>query len=156
MTETTYSSLQPIVLFLSKVLVRADHIMPLLILRRKKLTPHWSSFIQPLRWRCKWAELQIKKLQSHAQLYDRQLEAYHEKKWTQLDNSAMVDGTRSVPFSQKNVKSDVFKRKKRRRTESTEDVAKYMSHHNLFSYYGKIVFAVLSTYDLCWSCQLRT
>lgn len=104
-------------------------------MRRKKLTPHWSAFIRPLRWRCKWAELQIKKLQSQAQLYDRQLEAYNEKKWTQLDNSAMVDGTRSVPFSQKNVKIDVFKRKKRRRTESTEDVAEYMSRHNLFSYY---------------------
>lgn len=156
MTETTYSSRQPIILFLSKVLVHAYHIMPLLILRRKKLTPHWSTFIRPLRWRCKWAELQIKKLQSQAQLYDRQLEAYNEKKWTQLDNSAMVDGTRSVPFSQKNVKIDVFKRKKRRRTESTEDVAEYMSRHNLFSYYGKIVFLVLSTYYLCWSFQLRT
>ncbi|XP_057808350.1 uncharacterized protein LOC131022835 [Salvia miltiorrhiza] len=104
-------------------------------LRRKKLTTHWRSFIHPLMWRCKWVELQIKKLQSRAQLYDRELEVYDEKKQTQLDNSIMIDGTKSLPFSQKNAKMDVFRRKKRRRTEATTDVTAYMSQHNLFSCY---------------------
>lgn len=137
------------------MLVYADHIVPLLILRRKKLTPHWSSFIQPLRWRCKWVELQMKKLQSQAQLYDRQLEAYNEKKLNQLDDS-MEGGTRSLPFSQKNVKIVVFKRRKRRRTESTTDITEYMSHHNLFSYYGKSVFLSVSNVYLYCCCQLIT
>lgn len=83
----------------------------------------------------------MRKLQSQAELYDRKLEAYNDKTWTQLDYSTVADGTRSLPLPQKNVKKDIFRRKKRRRTEETTDVAAYMSHHNLFSYYnGKNVF----------------
>ncbi|XP_042065456.1 uncharacterized protein LOC121808967 [Salvia splendens] len=104
-------------------------------LRRKKLTTHWRSFIHPLMWRCKWVELQIKKLQSRAHLYDRELEVYDLKRQTELDSSTMVDGTKSLPFSRENAKLDVFRRKKRRRTEATTDVAAYMSQHNLFSCY---------------------
>ncbi|KAL1543330.1 hypothetical protein AAHA92_20319 [Salvia divinorum] len=103
--------------------------------RRKKLTTHWRSFIHPLMWRCKWVELQIKKLQSRAHLYDRELEVYDLKRQTELNSSTMVDGTKSLPFSQENAKSDVFRRKKRRRTEVTTVVAAYMSQHNLFSCY---------------------
>ncbi|KAH6779713.1 hypothetical protein C2S52_010950 [Perilla frutescens var. hirtella] len=102
-------------------------------MRRKRLTTHWRSFIQPLMWRCKWVELQIKKLQSQAKLYDRKLVTYNEKKQAQVDDSTMVDGTKSFAFSQKNAKIDVFKRRKRRRTEATMDKAAYMSNHNLFS-----------------------
>ncbi|KAH6768273.1 hypothetical protein C2S51_013609 [Perilla frutescens var. frutescens] len=104
-------------------------------MRKKRLTTHWRSFIQPLMWRCKWVELQIRNLQSKSQLYARDLEAYNEKRRTQLDYSTMVDGTKSLPFSQKNAKIDAFRRKKRRRTEATMDIAAYMSHHNLFSCY---------------------
>ncbi|XP_042038323.1 uncharacterized protein LOC121784224 [Salvia splendens] len=104
-------------------------------LRRKKLTTHWRSFIHPLMWRCKWVELQIKKLQSRAHLYDRELEVYDLKRQSELDSSTMVDGTKSLPFSRENAKLDVLRRKKRRRTEATTDVAAYMSQHNLFSCY---------------------
>ncbi|XP_011089646.1 uncharacterized protein LOC105170520 isoform X2 [Sesamum indicum] len=104
-------------------------------MRKRKLTSHWRSFVQPLMWRCKWVELQIQKLQSQAQQYDRELEAYNKQKQIQLENSILVDGVKSLPFSQTNARSDILKRKKRRTTEATMDVAAYMSHHNLFSYY---------------------
>lgn len=132
-----------------KVLVHAYHVTLLLILRRKKLTTHWRSFIHPLMWRCKWVELQIKKLQSRAQLYDRELEVYDEKKQTQLDDSTVVYGTKSLPFSQKTAKPEVFRRRKRRRTEATADVAAYMLQHNLFSCYGRNVYLLLSNFFLC-------
>ncbi|KAI3444781.1 hypothetical protein Pfo_001446 [Paulownia fortunei] len=104
-------------------------------MRKKKLTTHWRSFIQPLMWRCKWIEVKIKKLQSQAQQYDRELEAYNKRKQIQSENSTLIDGVKSLPFSQMNARNDVLKRKKRRMTEATMDVAAYMSHHNLFSYY---------------------
>lgn len=129
--------------------------MPLLIIRKKKLTTHWRSFIHPLMWRCKWVELQIKKLQSQAQHYDRELEAYNKQKQTQLDNSTTIDGVKSLPFSRKNARPDIFKRKKRRRTEATMDVAAYMSRHNLFSCYGRNVSLLLSNFIFVAFCQLR-
>ncbi|KAL0425768.1 UNVERIFIED_CONTAM: hypothetical protein Sradi_1111600 [Sesamum radiatum] len=93
-------------------------------------------------WRCKWVELQIQKLQSQAQQYDRELEAYNKQKQIQLEKSILVDGVKSLPFSQTDARSDILKRKKRRTTEATTDVAAYMSHHNLFSYYGRNVLSV--------------
>ncbi|KAL0464571.1 UNVERIFIED_CONTAM: hypothetical protein Slati_0344700 [Sesamum latifolium] len=81
------------------------------------------------------------KLQSQAQQYDRELEAYNKQKQIQLENSMLVDGVKSLPFSQTNARSDILKRKKRRTTEATMDVAAYMSHHNLFSYYGRNVLS---------------
>lgn len=121
------------------------HFMPLLILRKKKkVTTHWRSFIQPLMWRCRWTELQIKKLQSQAQQYDRELEAYNKGKQIQLDNSTPTDGVKSLPFSQINPRGGVLKRKKRKRVEATSDVTAYISHHNLFSYYGIYVSLLLS------------
>ncbi|KAK6162641.1 hypothetical protein DH2020_002482 [Rehmannia glutinosa] len=96
-------------------------------MRKKKLTPHWRTFIQPLMWRCKWAELQIKKLQSQAQQYERELEAYNKQKQNRLENSTVIDGVKSLPFSRVVASSDVLKRKKRRMTEATTDVAAYMS-----------------------------
>ncbi|KAK6162630.1 hypothetical protein DH2020_002471 [Rehmannia glutinosa] len=98
-------------------------------MRKKKLTPHWRTFIQPLTWRCKWAELQIKKLQSQAQQYERELEAYNKQKQNRLENSTVIDGVKSLPFSRVVASSDVLKRKKRRMTEATTDVAAYMSQN---------------------------
>ncbi|CAA0842738.1 Unknown protein [Striga hermonthica] len=103
--------------------------------RKKKLTAHWRSFIQPIMWRCKWTELQIKKLQSLAQKYDRELEAHNKRKQIQIEDSSLADGVKSVPFSRTSATDDLFKRKKRRMKEATTDVAEYMSRHNLFSYY---------------------
>ncbi|GFQ06543.1 hypothetical protein PHJA_002798300 [Phtheirospermum japonicum] len=103
--------------------------------RRKKLTAHWRSFVQPIMWRCKWTELQIKKLQSLAQQYDRELEAHSKRKQIQLEGPALTDGVKSIPFSRTNAVNDLVRRKKRRMTEATTDLAEYMSCHNLFSYY---------------------
>ncbi|PIM99352.1 hypothetical protein CDL12_28153 [Handroanthus impetiginosus] len=104
-------------------------------MRKKKLTTHWRSFIQPLMWRCKWAELQIKKLQSQAQQYDRELEAYNMRKQSQLEDPTLLDGVKSLPFPQSNPRSKILRRKRRRISDARTDIAAYMSHHNLFSYY---------------------
>ncbi|KAI3449058.1 hypothetical protein Pfo_005723 [Paulownia fortunei] len=105
-------------------------------MRKKKLTTHWRSFVQPLMWRCKWVELQIKKLEAEAQKYDRELKEYSQQKQVQLEKSTLEGlGVKSLPFSQNHVRSEVLRRKKRRRAEATKDVAAFMSHHNLFSYY---------------------
>ncbi|KAG8391537.1 hypothetical protein BUALT_Bualt01G0198000 [Buddleja alternifolia] len=105
--------------------------------RKKKPTAHWRSYIQPLMWRCKWVELQIKKLQSQAQQYDRELEAYNKSKQIQLEKDSTLEGecAKSLPFSRVDAKNEVLRRKKRKRAEATTDVAAYMSRHNLFSYY---------------------
>ncbi|KAL8495660.1 hypothetical protein ACS0TY_019682 [Phlomoides rotata] len=100
--------------------------------RKKKLTTHWRSFIQPLMWRCKWVELQIHQLQSKARQYDKKLEVYNNQKQARVDTT-LVDAVKSLPFVRENERSDVFKRKKRRRTEATENLTEYMSQHNLFS-----------------------
>ncbi|CAI9765152.1 unnamed protein product [Fraxinus pennsylvanica] len=119
-------------------------------MRKKKLTTHWRSFIQPLVWRCKWAELQIKKFQSQAKEYDRKLAEYTQQKQCQSQNLTLEDGVKSLPFSCNNVRSKVLKRKKRR-TEETTDVAAYMSRHNLFSYYeNKKSFAEVAVMDDEW------
>ncbi|KAL2477870.1 hypothetical protein Fot_47025 [Forsythia ovata] len=117
-------------------------------MRRKKLTTHWRSFIQPLVWRCKWAELQIKKFQSQAQEYDRELAEYAQQKQHQSENLTLEGGVKSLPFSCNNARSKVLRRKKRRRTEATTDVAAYMSRHNLFSYYeNRKSFAEVAVVD---------
>ncbi|GER31168.1 hypothetical protein STAS_07152 [Striga asiatica] len=112
-----------------------DRVELVYIPQKKKLTAHWRSFIQPIMWRCKWTELQIKKLQSLAQKYDRELEAHNKRKQIQLEDTSLEDGVKSVPFSRTTATDDLFKRKKRRMKEATTDVAEYMSRHNLFSYY---------------------
>lgn len=115
--------------------------MYVLILRKKELTTHWKSFIQPLKWRCKYAELQIKKLDAQALRYDRELEGYTQQKQVPLGISELESvGVKSLPFSHNYVKREVFTRKKRRRAEATKDGSEYISQHNLFSYYGKISF----------------
>lgn len=106
--------------------------------RKKKLTDHWRRFIRPLMWRCKWAELKIKQLQSLAQKYDRELEEYNQRKKLQMDMSKVEHvGSKSLPFSGQSQRKKLMKRKKRKRVEDKVDVASYMSHHNLFSYNGK-------------------
>ncbi|PIN22786.1 hypothetical protein CDL12_04503 [Handroanthus impetiginosus] len=104
--------------------------------RNRKTTTHWRSFIQPVMWRCKWVELQIKKFDAQAEEYEKKLEKYNRRKQFQLEKSTLEGfGMKSLPLSQNYAKHEVLKRKKRRRAESTTDIAAYMSHHNLFSYY---------------------
>ncbi|KAL6557288.1 hypothetical protein OROMI_017638 [Orobanche minor] len=105
-------------------------------MRKKKRTNHWRTFIKPLMWRCKWAELQILKVEAESEKYDRELEKCHQQKPVLLEESAVEDlGVKSLPFPKNRVRGGVFMRKKRRRDEATKNVAAYMSCHNLFSYY---------------------
>ncbi|KAM3685504.1 hypothetical protein ACJW31_11G122800 [Castanea mollissima] len=103
--------------------------------KKKKLTVHWRKFIRPLMWRCKWIELQIKELQSQALKYDRKLAKNDERKPFEFECSKLeaIDA-KSLPYSSQIFRSKVMKRKKRKRLESTIDIASYMSQHNLFSY----------------------
>lgn len=86
-------------------------------------------------WRCKWIELRVKEFQSQALKYDKELAEYDQQKQSEFEKFA-IDGvdTRSQPFSGERQK--IMKRKKRKRIEETTDIASYMSHHNMFSYYG--------------------
>ncbi|KAK9273936.1 hypothetical protein L1049_018748 [Liquidambar formosana] len=105
-------------------------------MRKKKLTAHWRRFIHPLMWRCKWLELQIKEFQSLALKYDRELADYDQRKHIQLENFTFEGfGVKSLPFTSRIHRKKVMKRKKRKRVEHAIDIASYMSHHNLFSYY---------------------
>lgn len=104
--------------------------------RKKKLTPHWRTYIQPLVWRCKWVELQIKKFQSQASEYDKELAKYNQRKKAELE-SCMLEGigSKSHAFSGRIQRKEVMKRKKRKRVEDTGDMMGYMSRHKLFSYF---------------------
>ncbi|KAK4397395.1 hypothetical protein Sango_1576100 [Sesamum angolense] len=105
-------------------------------MRKKKRTTHWRSFIQPLMWRCKWVELQIKKFEAQAQEYDRKLYEYSQRKQNQLEKHPLEGlGVKSLPHCQNDATTEVLRRKKRTRAEATKDVTAYMLHHNLFSYY---------------------
>ncbi|EPS65418.1 hypothetical protein M569_09359 [Genlisea aurea] len=88
---------------------------------RNKVSEQWRKFIGPVQWRCKWAELQMIKLESQAKEYERQLERYRLR-----NQFAELFGFESLMST----------RKRRRRAESTTDLAAYMANHNLFSYDG--------------------
>lgn len=101
------------------------------------MTAHWRRFIRPLMWRCKWLELQIKELQSQALKYEREIAEDDERKEFEFGRLMSENvGTKSLPFSSQMRRDRFMKRKKRKRLEETTDIASYMSHHNLFSYYG--------------------
>ncbi|KAJ6398634.1 hypothetical protein OIU77_019423 [Salix suchowensis] len=103
--------------------------------RRKKLTDHWRRFIRPLMWRCKWVELKITELQSHAFKYDREIAEDEQRKMLDLETFIGGFPVKSLPFSTCVTRKKAMTRKKRKRFEETEDVASYMLQHNLFSYY---------------------
>lgn len=102
-------------------------------------------------WRCKWIELQIKELQSQALKYDRKLANNDERKQSEFECSKLerIDA-KSLPYSSQIFRSKVMKRKKRKRLESTIDIASYMSQHNLFSYFGmKFIILFLAFFFKC-------
>ncbi|GER46480.1 crooked neck-like protein 1 [Striga asiatica] len=97
-------------------------------MRKRRLTNHWKAFIKPLMLRCRWVELQIKKLEAQALRYDRELDKYSQRKLGFVKFMAQdLDLAKSIPFSKDCLGSEVFMRKKRKRKEETEDVAAYMS-----------------------------
>ncbi|XP_059313635.1 uncharacterized protein LOC132064614 [Lycium ferocissimum] len=105
---------------------------------RKKVTPHWRDFIQPLRQRCKLIELKLHMLQSQTRKYEKQLRDNNHQMKLQMGSVRLEDlGSKSIPFSCNSLRDKIVKRKKRRRTEDTLDIAAYMSHHPLFSFFEK-------------------
>ncbi|KAG8085316.1 hypothetical protein GUJ93_ZPchr0010g9763 [Zizania palustris] len=107
------------------------------LLKKKRVTDHWRTYISPLMWRCQWLELRMKDLQSQVSRYDRELAALkHEKelqtKMIELDCSS----SRSVPFSSQCCRK-TMKRRKRKRSEENMNVSSYISNHTIFSYYEK-------------------
>ncbi|KAL2892537.1 DNA mismatch repair protein MutS [Bienertia sinuspersici] len=117
-------------------LMEFDGISDLFRTRKKKVTTHWRNFVRPLMWRCKWVELQIRKLNSQASKYDRELAEYSRKKQCELEKSAAEDfASKSVPVC-RNWPVKIMKRKKRKRVEETNNLAAYSSCHKLFSYFA--------------------
>lgn len=107
------------------------------------MTSHWSAFINPLEWRCKWVELQLWKLKSLAQKYDKELAQYSDKKQFEFKNFGSEDtNSKSIPFPFTQQRNKVLKRKRRRRNEDKLDIGEYMSRHNLFSFYGIVFFFI--------------
>ncbi|KAK5793510.1 Elongation factor 4 [Gossypium arboreum] len=105
-------------------------------MRKKRLTSHWRSFIRPLMWRCKWAELRIKQIESQAIKYSREISSYEQSKFSRIDQSALEGfGSKSLPFCSQYNRRKAIKRRRRKRIEETTDIASYMSCHNLFSYF---------------------
>lgn len=103
-------------------------------IRKKRLTSHWKTFIQPYMWRCRWAELQIRRLLYQASKYDLQAEAISRRQQLTSENMTVEDtGAKLFPVSQK---EKLIERRKRKRVEDTTDTAAYMTQHNFFSFLG--------------------
>lgn len=103
------------------------------------MTPHWRDFIQPIRQRCKLIELKLHLLQSQSRKYEKQMRDENHQMKLQIGSVPLEDfGSKSLSFSCNSLRDNVVKRKKRRRTEDTLDIAAYMSHHPLFSFFGNI------------------
>ncbi|XP_020225887.1 uncharacterized protein LOC109807711 [Cajanus cajan] len=103
--------------------------------KNKTTTMHWRRFIHPIRWRCKWIELQLKKLNSLALKYDKELEAYDYRKQLEFSKFTIDDhNVKSVPIYDDNHRNKVMKRKKRSKAEE-RDISSYVSNHSIFSYY---------------------
>ncbi|KAH6778347.1 hypothetical protein C2S51_009659 [Perilla frutescens var. frutescens] len=102
--------------------------------RKKKLTGHWRNFIHPLMWRCKWAELRIKELDSQASKYAREVSVIDRRKHVSVDKRTVEQsGSKLLPFPLQSHRKRPMKRRKRKRVENTTDIASYMSNHILLS-----------------------
>ncbi|KAK9123456.1 hypothetical protein Sjap_013058 [Stephania japonica] len=104
--------------------------------RKKKLTTHWRRYIRPLMWRCRWIELKMKELHTQSLKYDKILATIGQRKHLDLDKFPYECGIKSLPYPGISHKNRVMRRRNRKRVEETADISSYMSHHNLFSYYG--------------------
>ncbi|KAG9136221.1 hypothetical protein Leryth_003825 [Lithospermum erythrorhizon] len=105
-------------------------------MRKKKLTTHWRNFIRPVMWRCKWAELKIRELQSQAAKYSREIAACDQRKHAVLDQTIIEEyGSRSLPYSFQNHRQKLMKRRNRNKIEDTIDTTLYISNHCLFSFH---------------------
>ncbi|BAT83426.1 uncharacterized protein HKW66_Vig0110580 [Vigna angularis] len=103
--------------------------------KNKARTWHWRSFIHPVKWRCKWLELQVKKLNTLALKYDKELAAYDHRKQLEFSKFTIDDlNVKSVPIYDGTGRNKVMKRKKRNKTEE-HNLSSYISKHSIFSYY---------------------
>ncbi|KAL1158937.1 hypothetical protein V6Z11_A08G258000 [Gossypium hirsutum] len=103
---------------------------------KRRLTDHWRRFIHPIEWRCKWLEIKLCELKSQALKYERELAEYDKSKQFEFGRVTSEGfDAKSRAFPSKAQRKEVMKRRKRKRVEDTTDVATYMSHHNIFSYY---------------------
>lgn len=88
-------------------------------------------------WRCKWMELRIKEFESQELKYSQALAAYDQRKHSAFDQFTLEEsGSKSLPFSSNGLGKKTTKRRKRKRIEETTDIVSYISHHNVFSYFG--------------------
>lgn len=95
-------------------------------------------------WRCRWAELRIKEIESRASKYSKELAEYDKRKHMEPDHFNLEEfGSKSLPFSSHQYRSKAKKRRKRKKVEDTTDIASYTSHHHLFSYLGTNFFALI-------------
>ncbi|KAI7734562.1 hypothetical protein M8C21_025090 [Ambrosia artemisiifolia] len=103
-------------------------------LRKKRLTSHWRKFVQPIMWRCKWVELQLRKFESMAIMYDEEIEKHKQTKLLKYNNFELEGRcARSMPFVHDSQRQKLMKRKIRKRLEES-DTEFYMLHHNISSY----------------------
>lgn len=126
----------------------------LLFFRKKRVTDHWRRYVSPLTWRTKWIELRMKQMKSQLSKYERELESYAQKE-QQLELGQCTSGDCSMkllPYSGQNHKKEVMKRRRRKKIEDMVDLSLYMSHHNLFSYYG--IDGPLAIYSLLHSWSM--
>ncbi|CAN0922925.1 hypothetical protein LINGRAHAP2_LOCUS33302 [Linum grandiflorum] len=87
-------------------------------------------------WRCKWAELKIKEIESQALKYSGELTAYEHRRQSSTYQS-IPEGfcAKSLPFlNECYYTRKSKKRRKRKRVEEAVDMSSIMSDHPLFSY----------------------
>ncbi|XP_014496601.1 uncharacterized protein LOC106758176 isoform X2 [Vigna radiata var. radiata] len=103
--------------------------------KNKATTWHWRNFIHPVKWRCKWLELQVKKLNTLALKYDKELAVYDHRKQLEFSKFTIDDlNVKSVPIYDGIGRNKVMKRKKRNKAEE-RNLSSYISKHSIFSYY---------------------
>ena len=94
-------------------------------------------------WRSKWIELKIKKLNSQAQKYVKEIAAIDQQKQFDFFKFAVDDfGVKSVPRSEEIQRTKVMWRKNGKRAEEC-DLSSYMANHCFFSYYGMKLLGLL-------------
>ncbi|XP_047308906.1 uncharacterized protein LOC124912340 [Impatiens glandulifera] len=115
-----------------------DELGSLFPMRKKKLTAHWRNFIRPLMWRCKWAELKMKEIQSQSLKYDKELAEFDRVKKIEQDQCRLPgSSSKSSQYVSRmgRRRRMIMKRRKRKRVEDSVDIKPYVSQHNLFSYH---------------------
>lgn len=98
------------------------------------MTSHWRKFIQPIMWRCKWLELQARKFESIAAVYDKELEKHNKTKELKYKNF-VLEGccAKSMPYVHDSKTQKLMRRKLRKKHEDS-DTNMCMLHHNISSY----------------------